>query len=137
MDRAGGELGRAGEIDGLNPRRAIGSRELAGERAKLDRLDAQATRDFRRASLAVDPEAVAEELWGEVSHVLGLPPIRPAQMVAHLWRHGLVETHLGETYLFSREHMVGVAGDWCLGRLAEHAFESGNRLGKAIIESLS
>ena len=91
---------------------------------------------WTRETEDADPAAVAEELWGEVSHVLGLPPIRPAQMVAHLWRHGLVDAHLGETFLFSREHMVGVAGDWCLGRLAEHAFDSGALLGKAMMEAM-
>lgn len=84
-----------------------------------------------------DPEAVAEELWSEVSHVLGLPPVRPSRMTAHLWRHGLVDQSLGETHLYSAEHKAGIAGDWCHGRLAEHAFESGDRLGRAIIESLN
>ena len=77
------------------------------------------------------------ELWAEVSHALSLPPVRPAQMVAHLWRHGLVDNALGETFLFSRDHMVGVAGDWCRGRLAEHAFESGHHLGRAIIDAIT
>lgn len=72
-----------------------------------------------------------------MSHALSLPPTRPAQLSAHLWKNGLVETSLGETFLFSSEHMVGVCGDWCLGRLAEHAFESGNRLGKVIIDAMS
>lgn len=57
-------------------------------------------------------------------------------MTAHLWRHGLVDHSLGETYIYSGEHRVGIAGDWCLGRLAEHAFESGDRLAKAIVASL-
>ncbi len=96
-----------------------------------------ASPSWSRESEDAEPEMIAEELWGEVSHVLGLPPVRPVRMVAHLWQHGLVDQSLGETYIYSRESKVGVAGDWCLGRLAEHAFESGNRLGKAIIESLS
>jgi hypothetical protein len=83
-----------------------------------------------------DPEAVAEELWAEVSHALSLPPTRPSQISAHLWRYGLVEASLGETFLFSSEHMVGVTGDWCLGRLAEHAFDSGARLGRVIVDAL-
>lgn len=92
---------------------------------------------WTRQTEDVDPEAVAEELWAEVSHVLSLPPVRPVQMVAHLWRHALTDTPLGETYLFSREAMVGVAGDWCRGRLAEHAYESGASLGAAIVDSLT
>ena len=92
---------------------------------------------WSRQTEDAEPEIVAEELWSEISHVLGLPPIRPSRMVAHLWRHGLVDQSLGETYLYSSDHKVGVCGDWCLGRLAEHAFDSGDRLGKAIINSLT
>lgn len=91
---------------------------------------------WSRETEEADPEVVAEELWAEVSHVLGLPPVRPSRMVAHLWRHGLVDSSLGESYLYSSEHRVGVAGDWCLGRLAEHAFDSGTSLGRAIVASL-
>ena len=96
-----------------------------------------ASQNWSRETEDLEPEAVAEELWAEVSHILSLPPVRPKQMVAHLWHHGLVDMSLGETYMFSTEHMVGVAGDWCLGRLAEHAYESGNRLGKAIVDALT
>ena len=92
---------------------------------------------WSREAEDADLEAVAEELWSEVSHVLGLAPVRPSRMTAHLWRHGLVDQSLGETHLYSAEHKAGIAGDWCHGRLAEHAFESGDRLGRAIIESLN
>lgn len=91
---------------------------------------------WSRETEDAEPELVAEELWSEVSHVLGLPPSRPSQMTAYLWRHGLVDQSLGETYIYSRDLKVGVAGDWCLGRLAEHAFERGQALGRAIVASL-
>lgn len=107
-------------------------RSLPGEHVVI-----HAAQSWSRETEDLEPEAIAEELWAEVSHTLSLPPVRPKQMVAHLWRHGLVDVSLGETYLFSQEHMVGVAGDWCLGRLAEHAYESGNRLGKAIVDALT
>lgn len=58
-------------------------------------------------------------------------------MGAHLWRHGLVEQPLGETYMFSTDLMVGAAGDWCRGRLADQAFESGAALGKAMVDALT
>jgi hypothetical protein len=57
-------------------------------------------------------------------------------MSAHLWSNGLVDQPLGETYLYSSEHNVGAAGDWCTGRLAEHAYDSGMGLGRAIAASL-
>jgi renalase len=92
---------------------------------------------WSREAEDAEPEVVAEELWGEVSHLLSLPPARPSLMVAHLWRHGLVDQHLGESFIYSTHYKVGTAGDWCLGRLAEHAFDSGHGLGRAIANSLA
>lgn len=108
-----------------------------GRNSRGESVVIHASPSWSRETEDADPEIVAEELWNEISHVLALPPVRPTRMTAHLWRHGLVDTSLGETYLYSSDHRVGVAGDWCLGRLAEHAFESGDRLAKAIINSLS
>ncbi len=107
-----------------------------GRTGRGDQVLIHASPAWSRETEDADPEAVAEDLWAEVSHALGLAPTRPAQMSAYLWKHGLVETSLGETFLFSSEDMVGVTGDWCLGRLAEHAFDSGARLGKVIMDAL-
>ncbi|SFV37677.1 NAD(P)/FAD-dependent oxidoreductase [Hyphomicrobium facile] len=84
-----------------------------------------------------DPDDVAAELWSQVSYALDLPPVRPSRMTAHLWRQGLVDRPLGKSHLYSPEHRAGVAGDWCLGASAEHAFESGDGLGRAIVNSLA
>jgi predicted NAD/FAD-dependent oxidoreductase len=104
--------------------------------ARGDHVVIHASPGWSRETEDVEPETIAEEMWNEVGNVLSLPPTRPAQMSAHLWRAGVIEQSLGETFLYSSEHKVGIAGDWCLGRLAEHAFESGARLGKAIVDSL-
>jgi predicted NAD/FAD-dependent oxidoreductase len=108
-----------------------------GRYSRGESIVIHASPTWSRETEDADPEIVAEELWNEISHVLALPPVRPTRMTAHLWRHGLVDHSLGETYIYSGEHRVGIAGDWCLGRLAEHAFESGDRLAKAIVASLS
>lgn len=108
-----------------------------GRSGKGETIVVHASPDWSRETLDADPEAVAGEIWSEVSNVLGLPPVRPSLMTAHLWRHGLVDQSLGESYVYSTHHKVGTAGDWCLGRLAEHAFESGSGLGKAIVNSLN
>lgn len=96
-----------------------------------------ASQAWSREAEDADPDAVADELWNEVSHALLLPPIRPLAMTAHLWRHALVDQSLGDSYIYSSEHKVGLAGDWCLGRLGEHAYESGFSLGRAIDNSLT
>ena len=108
-----------------------------GRNARGETIVVHASPTWSRETEDAAPEDVAEDLWAEVSHVVGLPPVRPVQMVARLWNHGLAEQQLGESYLFSTQHCVGVAGDWCLGRLAEHAFESGSSLGRAIVAALS
>lgn len=107
-----------------------------GRRSKGETVVIHASQAFSRETSEDEPEAIAEELWGEVCNVLSLPPVTPTHMTAHLWRHGLVDASLGESFIYSTEHRVGVAGDWCLGRLAEHAFESGIGLGKSIVSSL-
>jgi hypothetical protein len=107
-----------------------------GRPVRGDHIVIHASPGWTRETEDVEPEVVASELWNEVCNLLSLPPTRPAQLSAHLWRYGVVEDALGETYLFSRENRVGVCGDWCLGRLAEHAYESGIGLGRAIMSEL-
>lgn len=108
-----------------------------GRSSRGEHIVVHASPTWTRETEDAEPELVAEELWSEVCHVLDLPPVRPQQMSAHLWKHGLVDRPLGETYLFSSEFMVGTAGDWCRGRLAEQAFESGAALGKAMVDALT
>jgi len=96
-----------------------------------------ASQDFSRDTEDEDPAAVADEIWADLCHLLDLPPTRPLQTAAFLWRHGLVDRPLGDSFLYESEHRVGVAGDWCMGRLAEHAFVSGHRLGRTIVAGLS
>jgi renalase len=91
---------------------------------------------YSRESEDVEPEVIAEELWTEVARALSLSTMRPDFMQAQLWRFGLVDQSLGESYLFSSRHMVGVTGDWCLGRLAEHAYDSGQALGRVIVNAI-
>lgn len=96
-----------------------------------------AAQQWSRETEEIEPEVVAEELWTEVCRVLDMPRVQPALLHAYLWRQGLTDTPLGETFVFQREHMIGVGGDWCRGRLAEQAFDSGAALGRAIVEALS
>jgi predicted NAD/FAD-dependent oxidoreductase len=107
-----------------------------GRSLRGDHIVIHASPRWTRETEDVEADVVASELWNEVCNILSLPPTRPAQISAHLWRYGLVEEALGETYLFSSVHRVGIAGDWCHGRLAEHAFDSGTGLGRAIVNAL-
>ncbi|MEL6298110.1 MAG: FAD-dependent oxidoreductase [Pseudomonadota bacterium] len=108
-----------------------------GRNGRGEHVVVHASQNWSRETEDADPDLVAEELWSEVCHILNLPPNRPSQMLAHIWTHGLVDQSFGETYIFDGDAKVGMAGDWCAGRLAEHGFMSGIRLGRAISESLS
>ncbi len=108
-----------------------------GRSSRGEHIVVHASPAWTRETEDAEEQLVAEELWAEVCHVLDLPPVRPQQMGAHLWRHGLVEQPLGETYMFSSDLMVGAAGDWCRGRLADQAFESGAAVGKAMVDALT
>ena len=108
-----------------------------GRLAGGEHLVVHASPALPRETEDAEPEAVAEEVWSEVCHILDLPPVRPQQMGAHLWRHGLVEQPLGETSIFSSDLKVGAAGDWCRGRLCDQAFESGASLGKAMVDAIT
>jgi len=108
-----------------------------GRAGRGEQVVVHASQGWSREAEDADADLVADELWAEVCHLLDLPPNRPAEMQAYLWRHGLVEQPLGESHLYSSEASVGVAGDWCNGRLAEHAFVSGARLGRSIVQDLS
>jgi len=108
-----------------------------GRKTAGESIVVHASPAWSRDAQDMDPEEAAETLWNEVSHALSLPPVRPSHMTAHLWRNGLVDQALGETHLYSTEYSAGIAGDWCFGRLAEHAFESGDRLGRAIVDALT
>ncbi|MEO1207328.1 MAG: FAD-dependent oxidoreductase [Pseudomonadota bacterium] len=107
-----------------------------GRSSRGESVVVHASLGWSRETEDADPQLIADDIWDEVSNILGLPPIRPAQMTAHLWKYGIVESSLGESFIFSGDHNVGIAGDWCLGRLAEHAFESGIGLGRAIVNSI-
>lgn len=107
-----------------------------GRSSRGEAVVVHASLEWSRETEDAEPEMIANDIWDEVSNILSLPPTRPAQMQAYLWKHGIVEQSLGESFIFSTEHNVGIAGDWCLGRLAEHAFASGTGLGRSIIGSI-
>lgn len=97
----------------------------------------QAAQDWSRSFEDEDPEYVAAELWRECCRLLGVPEaIQPVAQLAYLWKYGFATRPLGEGYMYSTELKLGCAGDWCRGRLAEHAYASGAGLGKAMINSM-
>ena len=93
--------------------------------------------DFSREFLEDEPEDVGLELWREWQAHHNIDGIEPSVIVAHRWRYALTERPLGASCIFSRDTMLGAAGDWCLGSRAEAAHESATALARRVKETLA
>ena len=96
-----------------------------------------ASPDFSREFLEEDPAEVGQELWREAQGVLKLEDAEPALIAASCWRYALVERTLGASCTFSRDQMLGAAGDWCLGSRAEAAHESALALARRVNDAFA
>ena len=52
------------------------------------------------------------------------------------WRYASVDVAAGQPFLLDAENGLAACGDWCIGGRVEAAFESGNRLGEAMLSLL-
>lgn len=87
---------------------------------------------WTRAHLERKPDEVAPLLLDALAAATGtLPPVLHA--AAHRWRYALVEAPLGAPCLVDQGLRIGAAGDWCLGPRAEHAWDSGTALARALL----
>lgn len=93
----------------------------------------QATKGWSLEHLEETAEDVGTEL---LRHFTGLTSehTKAELLFVHRWRYAFTEQPLGESYLWSPELQLGVCGDWCLGRTAEHAWQSGSALAARILE---
>ena len=82
-----------------------------GRTARGETVVVHASPSWSREVEDADLEFVADEIWGEVSHILSVPSMRPTRLTAHLWRDGLVAEALGVSYVYSSEDRVGFTGD--------------------------
>lgn len=85
---------------------------------------AQASPRWSRANLERDAQDVCGEMVLMLGALVGrdLPP--PVHAAAHRWRYAIAETPLGAPCLHDAESGLAIAGDWCLGARAEHAWLS-------------
>lgn len=102
-----------------------------GRDASADRWVAHATSTWSHAHLEDSADAVVAALLPLLARAIGAKA--PALLVAaHRWRFALTEVPLGQPFLWDAARGLGVAGDWCLGARAEHAWASGRALADAI-----
>lgn len=98
----------------------------------------QSTPDWSKEFVEEEPDLVAEDLWAELCAVFpSIQAVKPLSLTAHRWRFALVERSLAQSALFSRDTMLGAAGDWCLGPRAEAAFESASALVRRVDDAFA
>jgi renalase len=97
---------------------------------------AHATASWSRAHLELTKDAACAELLAAFRQLTraNAPPLCA---MAHRWRYGLVAEAAGVAHLWDTQAMIGACGDWCLGARLEHAYASGDSLGRTIAEQLA
>lgn len=95
-----------------------------------------ATAAWSRRHLELDRSAAAESLTRHLNahrEDARQPHLQVEYLRAHRWRYARTEQALGAPCLWMPELRLGLAGDWCLGPDAEHAFNSGGALADAML----
>ena len=95
-----------------------------------------ASPDWSRAYLDETPEAVLEKLAPFAFELISAPST-PIFATAHRWRYALVEQALAVPCLWDGKAGVGACGDYCLGPRVEAAFDSGEAMARAILDTWS
>jgi renalase len=113
---------------------------IARDSAKPGRRNAEtfvvhASPDWSRAHLEWPADGVASALLARFREIDG-GSAEPSFSVAHRWRYALVEQAAGSAFQWDGRARIGACGDWCLGPGVETAFESGDALGDAVVQSL-
>jgi renalase len=93
----------------------------------------QASPAWSREHLEADARDAARALLAAFATALGAPLPEPVYLVAHRWRHALVEQPLGLPCLVEEETAAGACGDWCIAPRAEAAYESGRALAHSLL----
>ncbi len=90
--------------------------------------------DWSRAHLDETPEAILEKLAPFALELIGSPSA-PIFATAHRWRFALVEQALGVPCLWDAKAGLGACGDYCLGPRVEAAFDSGEAMAQAVLDT--
>jgi predicted NAD/FAD-dependent oxidoreductase len=106
-----------------------------GRSGGYDRWVVHASPAWSADNLELD-KAVAAAALVERFRRLGRIAAEPVYAEGHRWRYAQAAEPLGRPYLLDRATALAVAGDWCLGRTAGDAFQSGSAAGRALLELL-
>jgi predicted NAD/FAD-dependent oxidoreductase len=89
---------------------------------------------WSRAHLERDPARICADLLASF-HETTASDATPDHISAHRWRYAFVEQSLGSAFLWDNGARLGICGDGCLGPRVEAAFESGQALAQAVMET--
>ena len=105
-----------------------------GRPAGQETFVVHASPDWSRTHLDETPEAILEKLAPFALDLIGAPSA-PVFATAHRWRFALVEQALGVACLWDAKAGLGACGDYCLGPRVEAAFDSGEAMAQAVLET--
>ena len=94
---------------------------------------AQAGAAWSAAHLEEDRETACAGLLALLAARTSAPLPDPVHASAHRWRYAQAEVPLGAPCLADPGARVAIAGDWCLGARAEHAWRSGQAAADAVL----
>lgn len=103
-----------------------GSREI---------LVAHANPEWSRQHIDAHPEYLGEALLGALRPHIG--SARPVYRSVHRWLYARVEETAGVPFLWDSVRKIGACGDWAAGPRVEAAFDSGEALAVAVLETLT
>ena len=103
-----------------------------GRAALPESIVAHATPVWSRENLERPADEVRDLLLESLRSHAGA--FEAVYAIAHRWRHALVETPAGASYLWNAAAGFGACGDWCIGGRVEAAFDSGDQLAGRILE---
>lgn len=95
-----------------------------GRPARPEGWIAQMSAGWSAEHLERPAEDIRDEILAMISERLQRPLPEPVYAAAHRWRYSTAAHPLGQPCLADHEARLVVAGDWCLGDRAEHAFHS-------------
>ncbi len=90
--------------------------------------------DWSRTHLDETPEAILQKLAPVALELIGAQSA-PIFATAHRWRYALVEQALSAPCLWDPKVGVGACGDYCLGPRVEAAFDSGEAMARAVLDT--
>ena len=105
-----------------------------GRPAGQETFVVHASPEWSRTHLDETPEAILEKLAPFALDLIGAPSA-PVFATAHRWRFALVEQALGVACLWDAKAGLGACGDYCLGPRVEAAFDSGEAMARAVLDT--